>query len=42
MEMAKQARGGTYTEGLASFLKVLQAYREEGSLQGIDVASRTL
>jgi hypothetical protein len=40
MEMAKKARGGNWSQGMASFLKVLQAYRADGSIQGIEVAAR--
>jgi len=39
-EMAKKARGGTWTQGMASFMKVLEGYRAEGSLQGIEVQAR--
>lgn len=38
MEMAKKARGGNWTQGMASFAKLLEEYRAEGSLQGIEVA----
>ncbi|KAK4234524.1 hypothetical protein C8A03DRAFT_18594 [Achaetomium macrosporum] len=36
--MMKKARGSNWTSGMASFLKVLQDYRAEGSLSGIEVA----
>ncbi len=38
MEMAKKARGGNWTQGMASFLSLLQEYRNDGSLQGFEVA----
>ncbi|KAL2268942.1 hypothetical protein VTJ83DRAFT_3788 [Remersonia thermophila] len=37
----RQARHGTWTRGIASYLKVLQGYRDEGSLQGVEVTART-
>jgi hypothetical protein len=40
MEMAKKARGSGWTEGMESFLKLLQEYRADGSLRGFEVASR--
>ncbi|AEO63111.1 uncharacterized protein THITE_2040621 [Thermothielavioides terrestris NRRL 8126] len=36
-ERAKKARAGPWTQGMASFLKVLQEYRADGSLQGFEV-----
>ncbi|KAK4119165.1 pyridine nucleotide-disulfide oxidoreductase-like protein [Parathielavia appendiculata] len=40
MEMAKKARSGNWSKGMAAFLKVLQDYRADGSLRGIEVTSR--
>ncbi|KAK4096929.1 pyridine nucleotide-disulfide oxidoreductase-like protein [Parathielavia hyrcaniae] len=40
IEMAKQARGANFRRGLAAFLKLLQEYRADGSLRGIEVSSR--
>ena len=37
MGMAKKARGGNWTHGMASFAKILEEYRADGSLQGIEV-----
>ncbi|KAL1838747.1 hypothetical protein VTJ49DRAFT_2245 [Mycothermus thermophilus] len=36
----KKARQGNWTRGIASFMKVLQEYRDEGSLQGVEVTAR--
>jgi hypothetical protein len=36
--MMKRARGSTWLQGMASFLKVLQDYRAEGELRGMEVA----
>ena len=41
IEMAKKARSGNWTEGMESFIKVLKAYRADGSLQGIEVTKAT-
>lgn len=37
--MMKRSRVSPWGEGMASFLSVLQAYRADGSLKGIEVAS---
>lgn len=34
----RRARGGVWTEGIASFMRVLQEYRADASLRGIEVA----
>ena len=39
MEMAKKARGGNWSQGMESFIKVLEEYRAEGSLQGFVVTN---
>jgi len=38
MEMTKKARGGSWTRGMESFLKILQDCRDDGSLYGFEVA----
>ncbi|KAK4041291.1 pyridine nucleotide-disulfide oxidoreductase [Parachaetomium inaequale] len=40
MEMMKKARGSQWDEGMASFLKLLQEYRADGSIRGFEVVSR--
>ncbi|KAL2022401.1 hypothetical protein VTK56DRAFT_5468 [Thermocarpiscus australiensis] len=37
-EMMKKSRTGNWSEGMESFLNVLQEYRADGSLRGIEVA----
>lgn len=39
-EMIKKTRSGGWSEGMESFLKVLEQYRAEGALKGFDVAAR--
>ncbi|AEO56645.1 pyridine nucleotide-disulfide oxidoreductase-like protein [Thermothelomyces thermophilus ATCC 42464] len=40
MEMAKRARSGNLSQGMASYMKLLQEYRADGSLKGFDISSR--
>lgn len=42
VEAAKKARSAMWCEGIASFLKVLQEYRADGSLKGIEVVPAQL
>jgi cation diffusion facilitator CzcD-associated flavoprotein CzcO len=37
LQMARKARGGSWTEGMQSFLSLLQEYRKDGSLRGFEV-----
>ncbi|KAL2162933.1 hypothetical protein VTH06DRAFT_6769 [Thermothelomyces fergusii] len=38
--MAKKARQGNLSRGMASFVKLLQEYRADGSFKGFDISSR--
>ncbi|KAK3370467.1 pyridine nucleotide-disulfide oxidoreductase-like protein [Podospora didyma] len=37
LAMMKQARSSTWSEGMESFIKVLEAYRAEGDLKGLEI-----
>ncbi|KAK4139804.1 pyridine nucleotide-disulfide oxidoreductase [Dichotomopilus funicola] len=40
VEMARKARSSNWSEGMASFLKLLEEYRADGSIKGFEVVSR--
>jgi hypothetical protein len=39
-EMAKKARSGGWSQGMASYLKMLEAYRADGEIQGVEVSAK--
>lgn len=40
VEMARKARSSNWSEGMASFLKLLEEYRADGSIKGFEIVSR--